>query len=64
MSNPTTPKSEMAARVAERYATTKNARFSVVVKDDRDRLAVMRDLDRVLRASGLNVVEVNHDTAE
>jgi hypothetical protein len=57
-------KKEIAARVAERYASTKNARFSIVIKDDRTQLAIMRELDRAIRASGLNVVEVNHERGE
>jgi hypothetical protein len=56
--------SAVAAKVAERYLATKNARFSIVVKDDREHLAIMKDLDRTLRASGLNVVEVNHERGE
>ncbi len=57
-----TKKPEMSSRVAERYLATKDVRFSIVVKDDRSQLEVMRALDKALRTAGLNVVEVNHDS--
>lgn len=59
----TTPKNpDLVSKVAMRYMTTKTARFSVVIQDERSRLAILKALDKALRAAGLNVVEVNHDS--
>ena len=53
---------DLASKVAVRYLTEKTARFSVVIQDERSRLAIMKALDKALRTAGLKVVEVNHDS--
>jgi hypothetical protein len=58
----TAKKQDLVSKVAVRYLTAKTARFSVVIQDERSRLAIMKALDKALRTAGLNVVEVNHDS--
>lgn len=53
---------DLASKVATRYLTAKTARFSVVIQDERSRLAILKAMDKALRTAGLNVVEVNHDS--
>jgi hypothetical protein len=58
----TAKKQNLASKVAVRYLTANTSRFSVVIQDERSRLAIMKALDKALRTAGLNVVEVNHDS--